>query len=94
MQGVGQDILFSCQLNFASPPPVINNEWSLKEIKFVAKMLRCLLSKNNTDLQHADINVSDNIDHDNLLNNNFWGKISQEKIIWSCRMYSLLYYSS
>jgi hypothetical protein len=29
MQGVGQDILFSCQLNFASPPPVINNEWSL-----------------------------------------------------------------
>ena len=28
MQG-GQDILFSCWLNFASPPPVINNEWSL-----------------------------------------------------------------
>jgi hypothetical protein len=28
MQG-GHDILFSCWLNFASPPPVINNEWSL-----------------------------------------------------------------
>jgi hypothetical protein len=35
MQGVGQDILFSSSLNFASPPPVINNEWSLSENEFI-----------------------------------------------------------
>ena len=29
--GGGQGNLFSFQLNFASPPPVINNEWSLTE---------------------------------------------------------------
>ena len=48
-----------------------------KEIKFVAKTLRCLLSRNNTDLQHADVNASDNIDHDKLFNNNFWGYVKK-----------------
>ena len=44
----------------------------LNEIKFVAKKLLYLLSNNNTESQHADVNVPDGTDHNKLLNNNFW----------------------
>ena len=47
----------------------------LKEIKFVAKKLRYLLNNKSTESQHADINVPVGIDHNKLLNNNFWGYV-------------------
>ena len=53
----------------------------LKKLKcengdLVAKKLRYLLSNNNTESQHADVNVPDDgIDHNKLLNNNFWGYV-------------------
>ena len=47
----------------------------IKEIKFVARQLRYLLNKNNIDPLHTNVNVSSEVDHDKLLNNNFWGYI-------------------
>ena len=54
----------------------------LKEIKFVARKLRYLLNKNNIDPLHTNVNASREVDHDKLLNNNFWGyiKVFQEKL--------------
>jgi hypothetical protein len=43
---------------------------NLMEIKFVAKKLRMhnRLRRADTDQQHADINASDEIDHNDLIN--------------------------
>ena len=49
----------------------------IKEIKFVARQLRYLLNKNNIDPLHTNVNVSSEVDHDKLLNNNFWGYIKK-----------------
>ena len=57
---------------------------NLLEIKFVAKKLRNLLSKAVTEQQHADINASDKVDHNDLINKNFWGyvkKVFKKKLI-------------
>jgi hypothetical protein len=49
---------------------------NLMEIKFVAKKLRNRLrTRADTDEQHADINASDEIDHNELINKNFWGYV-------------------
>ena len=50
---------------------------NLLEIKFVAKKLRNLLSKAVTEQQHADINASDKVDHNDLMNKNFWGYVKK-----------------
>ena len=49
----------------------------IKEIKFVARQLRYLLNKNNIDPLHTNVNASSEVDHDKLLNNNFWGYIKK-----------------
>ena len=53
----------------------------LKEIRFVARKLRGLLNKKNPDTtQHPVSNASgqcDGIDHNSLLNNNFWGYVKK-----------------
>jgi hypothetical protein len=49
---------------------------NLMEIKFVAKKLRNRLrTRADTDQQHADINALDEIDHNELINKNFWGYV-------------------
>ena len=48
---------------------------NLMAIKFVAKKLRNRLRRADTDQQHADINASDEIDHNELINKNFWGYV-------------------
>ena len=50
---------------------------NLLEIKFVAKKLRNLLSKTVTEQQHADINTSDKVNHNDLMNKNFWGYVKK-----------------
>jgi hypothetical protein len=49
---------------------------NLMEMKFVAKKLRNRLrTRDDTDQQHAHINASDEIDHNELINKNFWGYV-------------------
>jgi hypothetical protein len=49
---------------------------NLMAIKFVAKKLRNRLrTRADTDQQHADINASDEIDHNESINKNFWGYV-------------------
>ena len=49
------------------------------EIKFVAKKLRKLLNKSDNADQHLSQNMPEplDLDHDSLINNNFWGYVKR-----------------
>ena len=47
------------------------------EIKFVAKKLRNLLNKSNTDPHNTNEHESAELDHDSSINKNFWGYVKR-----------------
>jgi hypothetical protein len=47
------------------------------EIKFVAKKLRNLLNKSNTDPHNTNKHESAELDHDSSINKNFWGYVKR-----------------